>query len=94
MATGRRPWGADKAYDTTDFVETFRVDPHVARDTSGRRSNIAGDVAASASYRASPYHRKHIGEVFAWVKVVAALLKTRHRGLVRVGWQFTLALAT
>ena len=35
--------GTDKAYDTADFVETctaFRVAPHVARNTSGRRSNI------------------------------------------------------
>ena len=88
--------GADKAYDTSDFVETctaFRVAPHVARNTSGRRSNIADEVAASADYRASQVHRKRIEEVFAWVKTVAGLSKTRHRGLARVDWQFTLALA-
>ena len=48
--------GADKAYDTADFVDTcaaFRVEPHVARNTSGRRSNIADAVAQSAPYRAS-----------------------------------------
>ena len=28
-----------------------------------------------------------------WVKTVAGWRKTRHRGLARVGWQFTLALA-
>ena len=38
-------------------------------------------------------HRKRIEEVFAWVKTVAGLSKTRHRGLARVDWQFTLALA-
>ena len=88
--------GADKAYDTADFVDTcaaLRVTPHVARNTSGRRSNITGAVAASAPYRASQIHRKRIEEVFAWVKTVAGLSKTRRRGLARVGWQFTLALA-
>ena len=65
--------GADKAYDTADFVETctaFRVAPHVARNTSGRRSNIEDEVAASAPYRTSQVHRKRIEEVFAWVKTV------------------------
>ena len=71
----------------------FRVEPHVARNTSGRRSNIADGVAQSAPYRVSQVHRKRIEEVFAWVKTVAGLSKTRHRGLARVDWQFTLALA-
>ena len=88
--------GADKAYDTADFVATckaFAVEAHVARNTAGRRSNIADAVARSAPYRASQVHRKRIEEVFGWVKTVARLSKTRHRGLARVGWQFTLALA-
>ena len=88
--------GADKAYDTADFVETCAAFPgrsHVARNISRRRSNIADDVAASASYRASQVHRKRIEEVFARAKTVAGLSKTRHRGLARVGWQFALALA-
>ncbi|HXV25945.1 MAG TPA: transposase, partial [Alphaproteobacteria bacterium] len=69
--------GADKGYDAAAFVATctaVRVAPHIARNQSGRRSNIAE-------------------EVFAWVKVIAGWRKTRHRGLARVGWQFTLALA-
>ena len=88
--------GADKAYDTADFVETcttFRVAPHVARNTSGRRSNIEDDVAASAPYRTSQVPRKRIEEVFACMKTVARLSMTRHWWLVRVDWWFTLALA-
>jgi len=50
-------------------------------------------LAASAGYRASQVHRKRIEEVFGWVKTVARLSKTRHRGLARVDWQVTLALA-
>jgi hypothetical protein len=31
--------------------------------------------------------------VFGWAKSAAGLRKTRHRGLGRVGWQFTFTLA-
>ena len=34
--------------------------------------------------------RKRIEEVFGWSKAVAGFRKTRHRGLARVGWMFTL----
>jgi transposase len=88
--------GADKAYDAAGFVaacESFRVTPHVARNTSGRRSNIPKTVAESDGYAASQKLRKRIEEVFGWVKTIAGQEKTRHRGLPRVGWQFTLALA-
>ena len=37
--------------------------------------------------------RKRIEEVFGWTKSAAGLRKTRHRGLGRVGWQFTLTMA-
>ena len=70
--------GADKAYDTADFVATckaFAVEAHVARNTAGRRSNIADAVAGSAPYRASQVHRKRIEEVFGWVKTVGAPLE-------------------
>ena len=46
--------GADKAYYTADFVETcaaFRVEPHVRRNTSVRRANIADKLAAMAPDR-------------------------------------------
>ena len=88
--------GADKAYDAAEFVATcnsFRVTPHLARNTAGRRSNVPRAIAETAGYAASQRVRKRIEEVFAWVKTIAGQDKTRHRGLARVGWQFTLALA-
>lgn len=88
--------GADKAYDAAGFVATcarFRVTPHVARNVSGRRSNVTDTVAGSDGYAASQRVRKRIEEGFAWVKGIAGQHKTHHRGLDRVGWQFTLALA-
>jgi transposase len=88
--------GADKAYDAAEFVavcEAAGVAPHVARNQSGRRSNVADATAASDGYALSQRARKRIEEVFAWVKTIAGWRKTRHRGLARVGWLFTLALA-
>ncbi len=88
--------GADKGYDTKEFVKTckaFAVEPHVARNDSGRRSNISKKLAGSAEYKASQVVRKRVEEVFGWVKTVGVMAKTRHRGLAKVDWQFTLALA-
>ena len=88
--------GADKAYDTAEFVRTckaFGAEAHAARNTAGRRSNIGEEIAPSEGYQASQVHRKRIEEAFGWVKTVARLSKTRHRGLAWVDWQFTLALA-
>lgn len=65
----------------------------MARNRSGRHSNIGDEAAASAACLASQLQRKRIEEVFAWVKTAAGLAKTRHRGLAPVDWQFTLALA-
>ena len=88
--------GTDKAYDTAEFVATCaacRVEAHAARNTSGRRSNIRGAVAASAPYPARQAYRKLLEEAFAWVKTVAGYSETPHSGLARVSWQFTQALA-
>jgi transposase len=88
--------GADKGYDAADFVEelrTLNVRPHVARNTSGRRSAIDGRTTRHWGYEASQRIRKRIEEVFGWMKTVAGLRKTKLRGLPRVDWAFTFAAA-
>jgi transposase len=88
--------GADKAYDAAQFVADLRertVSPHVAQNTSGRRSAIDGRTTRHPGYAASQRIRKRIEEVFGWVKSSAGLRKTRHRGVARVGWTFTLTVA-
>jgi hypothetical protein len=37
--------------------------------------------------------RKRIEETFGWLKTVGVMRKTRHKGLERVGWMFTFAMA-
>ncbi|MDP3406907.1 MULTISPECIES: IS5 family transposase [Bosea] len=88
--------GADKAYDTEDFVNELRsmkVTPHVARNTSGRRSAIDGRTTRHGGYAASQRIRKRIEEAFGWIKTVAGQDKTKFRGRDRVGWAFTFAAA-
>jgi transposase len=88
--------GADKNYDTRDFVRELRelrVTPHVARNTSGRSSAIDGRTTHQPGYAVSQRKRKCVEEIFGWMKTVGLLRKTRHRGLARVGWMFTFAAA-
>ena len=88
--------GADKGYDTTGFVEDLRglgVTPHVAQNTTQRRSAIDGRTTRHPGYLVSQLKRKLVEEIFGWAKTVALLRKTRHRGVRRVGWMFTFALA-
>jgi len=88
--------GADKAYDTQDFVAEMRsksATPHVAQNTKGRRSAIDRRTTRHAGYEVSQRKRKRIEEVFGWMKSAAGFRKTRHRGTARVGWMFTLNAA-
>jgi hypothetical protein len=78
--------GADKAYDTRSFVEALTergVVPHVARNTSGRRSAVPDAVAESPGYATSQRRRKLVEEPFGWLKTVAGSRKLRYLGVRR-----------
>ncbi len=89
--------GADKAYDTRDFVAECRnmnVTPHVAQNT--RRSGgsaVDERTTRHAGYAVSQKKRKRIEECFGWLKTIALMRKVRHRGLEKVDWIFTFAAA-
>src|SRR5271156_3329330 len=87
--------GADKGYDTRRFVREMRernVTPHVSENTN-RNGGSALDrrTTRHAGYQVSQRKRKRIEEVFGWLKTVGMLRKTRHRGILKVGWVFTFA---
>jgi hypothetical protein len=97
---GRITLGADKGYDVAGFITALRsrsVTPHIAADRrvskTGRirHSEIDGRTTRWPGYEASQRVRKRIEEVFGWIKASAGLRQTKHRGLDRVGWAFTLA---
>lgn len=88
--------GGDKNYDTKGFVaamRTLKVTPHVAQNTANRSSAIDGRTTRHPGYAVSQRIRKRIEEAFGWMKMVAPMRKTRHRGPERVGWQFGLSAA-
>jgi hypothetical protein len=58
-----------------------------------RRSAIDGRTTRHPGDPVSQRKRKLVEEIFGWTKTVALLRKTRHRGVRRVGWMFTFALA-
>jgi transposase len=95
--TGHRATvGADKGYDTRDFIDAvrlLRITPHVAQNTSKRRSAIDGRTTRHAGYAVSQQRRKRVEEIFGWLKTVGLMRKTRHRGVRRVDWMFTFTLA-
>lgn len=94
--TQRVTLGGDRGYDVKSFVAGLRelnVTPHVAQNTSGRRSAIDGRTTGQEGYSVSQRKRKRIEEVFGWLKTVALMRKTRFRGPQRIGWMFTLGAA-
>jgi len=88
--------GADKAYDTRDFVSRVRaagVTPHVAQNQTNRRSAIDGRTTRHPGYAISQTKRKRVEEIFGWSKTIGLLDKLRHRGVDRVSWVFTFTAA-
>jgi transposase len=91
--SGRVTLGADKGYDRKEFIQELRdhqVTPHIARKTT---STIDARTTRHPGYAISQNKRKRIEEIFGWLKTVAGLRKTRHRGVARVEWMFIFALA-
>jgi IS5 family transposase len=88
--------GADRGYDTAGFVEQLRcmnVTPHVAQNTTNRRSAIDERTTRHEGYAISLRKRKRVEEVFGWMKTIALQRKTRFIGPERTGWMFTFAAA-
>src|SRR5262249_37963850 len=73
-STDRVTVGADKAYDTKDFVEECRnlnVTPHVAQNEKRPGgSAIDGRTTRHEGYAISQRKRKRIEEGFGWLKTL------------------------
>ena len=78
--------GADRGYDTRDFVAALRgrgVTPQVARNDRRRRSAVDGRTTRHAGYAVSQRRRKRVEEVFGWLKTVGGGRKLRYVGRAR-----------
>ena len=92
--------GGDKGFDVTAFIGDLRarnVTPHIAinahltKTGKTRQTAIDRRTTRHPGYRLSQRIRKRVEEGFGYIKTVALLRKTRHRGTARVGFLFTLA---
>lgn len=85
--------GADKGYDTQDFVTRCRgmkITPHVARRQT---SKVDGRTTRHTGYQVSQRIRKRVEEIFGWVKTVGGGRKLRYKGIERnrLWWELTAA---
>ena len=88
--------GGDKGYDAASFVADMRalnVTPHIAQNTSGRRSAIDARTTRHPGYAASQQTRKRIEEPFGWGKTIGGLARPMLRGVQKLGFKFTLTMA-
>jgi len=104
--TQRKTVGADKAYDTEDFVSGCRelnVTPHVAQNTyqydtktgkrATRESRIDARTTRHQGYRVSQVMRKLIETLFGDGKQHGATIRqVKLRGLAKVSEVFTLSM--
>jgi transposase len=88
--------GADKGYDAAEFVKRLRqakVVPHIAQNTSNRRSAMPDTIAKTPGYAVSQLARKRIEEIFGWAKEIGGMAQTKLRGTAKVDWRFSMTLA-
>ena len=82
-SSGRITVGADRGYDTRDFVWDCRdmhITPHVAQR---QHSAIDGWTTRHGGYRLSQRVRRRVEEEFGCVKTVGGGRKLRYRGVGR-----------
>ena len=88
--------GADKGYDAQEFIQALQdmnVLPHVAQNTSWRKSAVPEAVAASVGYKISQTKRKRIEQGFGWAKTMSHMGQVLVRGLDKVDQMFVLTMS-
>lgn len=89
--------GADKAYDTRDFVATLQamnIQPYVAQNLNRPGGSAIDErTTGQLGYRISQHKRPLIEKAFGWMKQTGGMRKTKLRGVWKVGWQFLMTAA-
>ena len=86
--------GADKGYDNKDFVKSLRENnatPHVAKKVIGK--TIDNRTLRHKGYIISQRKRKRVEEIFGWLKTVGSMRKTKHKGRLRIEWNFLMNIS-
>src|ERR1700716_3451403 len=82
--------GADKGFDTADFVadmRDFNVTPHVAQNTTNRLSAIDPRTTRHCGYEISQQKRKRVEEPFGWGKTIGGLARPMLRGVKKLAFK-------
>ena len=88
--------GADKAYDTKDFIVATRqlnVTAHVTKNEKGRRSNLDRRTTRHPGYAISLSRRWLVEKGFGWLKQTGPIRQVKLRGLHKVDWLFVFSCA-
>jgi hypothetical protein len=88
--------GADKAYDTKDFIAATRelnVTAHVTKNEKGRRSNLDRRTTRHPGYAISLSRRWLVEKGFGWLKQTGPIRQVKLRGLHNVDWLFVFSCA-
>jgi transposase len=88
--------GADKAYDTKDFIAATRklkVTAHVTKNEKGRRSNLDRRTTRHPGYAVSLSRRWLVEKGFGWLKQTGPIRQVKLRGLHKVDWLFVFSCA-
>jgi hypothetical protein len=88
--------GADKGFDTADFVadmRAFNVTPHVAQNTTNRLSAVDTRTTRHSGYEISQQKRKRVEEPFGWGKTIGGLARPMLRGVKKLDFKFSLTMA-
>src|SRR6202166_2043508 len=88
--------GADKAYDTKDFIAATRalnVTAHVTKNQKGRRSNLDRRTTRHPGYAISLSRRWLVEKGFGWLKQTGPIRQVSLRGLHKVDWLFVFRCA-
>src|SRR5262249_60979533 len=72
----------------------LNVTPHIPQNVSGRRSAIDGRTTRHPGYAVGQQKRKRIEEPFGWGKTIGGLARPMLRGIGKLGFKFTLTMAS
>ncbi len=89
--------GADKAYDTKDFVVAARalnVTAPVTENNNGRRSSLDRRTTRHPGYALSLSRRWLVEKGFGWLKQTGPRRQVKLRGLDKVDWLFVFSCAS
>ena len=88
--------GADKAFDSRDFVDAARklnVTVHMTKNDKKRRSNLDRRTTRHPGYGISLSRRWLVEKGFGWLKQTGPLRQVKLRGLHKLDWLFVFSCA-